>query len=231
MWQWIQLISQPEFWMKLMDGLGPFRFLAGIFLAMIEAFFPPLPLAALVTVNIMGFGFWLGYLLSYIGTCIGTILVYLLVKKLGAKRLIPWLHRQKEYERFQKWIQGKGAFPLIVLFSFPFTPSIVISVLAALSEIRKREFSLAVVAGKAVMILLLSVIGYNVSDFMKNPLRSVVIIAMMFLFLFLAKKMLERYEGLIQKKLSAIENKQKQMKNKRKQIAVEIRKKVRYNKK
>ncbi len=224
MWQWIQLISQPQFWMKLMDSFGPFRFLVGILLAMIEAFFPPLPLAALVTVNIMGFGFGLGYLLSYIGTCIGTILVYLLVKKLGKKRLIPWLHRQKGYERFQKWLQGKGAFPLILLFSFPFTPSIVISVLAALSEMRKRDFALATLAGKAVMIFLLSVIGYNISDFMKNPLRSAVIIAVMFLFLFLAKKILEKYEELIQKKLLRMENKPKQ-------IAVEIKQKMRYNKK
>lgn len=224
MWQWIQLVSQPEFWITLMEGLGPFRFLAGILLVMIEAFFAPLPLAALVTINIMAFGFWVGYLLSYLGTCIGTILVFLLIKRLGGRRLIPWLHRQKEYERFQSWIQGKGAFPILILFSFPFTPSIVVSALAALSEVRKRDFSLAVGIGKAVMILFLSVIGYNVSDFMAKPLRSTVIIVMMFLFLFLAKKMLEKYDKSIQKRLST-------MKNKQKQIAVEINEKMRYNKK
>ena len=128
----IKMISQPEFWMTFMDNLGPFRFLAGILIAMIEAFFPPLPLAVLVTVNIMGFGFFVGYVLSYIGTCIGTVLVYVLIRKIGAKRLIPWLNRQKEYKRFQEWFQGKGIFPLIILFSFPFTPSILVSVLAAL---------------------------------------------------------------------------------------------------
>lgn len=207
-----------------MEGFGPFRFLAGILIAMIEAFFPPLPLAVLVTVNIMGFGFFIGYLLSYIGTCIGTLLVYLLFKKIGAKKLIPWLHRHKEYNRFQTWFQGKGIFPLIVLFSFPFTPSILVSVLAALSEIRKREFTMAVFAGKAVMILILSIIGYNVSDFTKNPLRSGIILVLIFVLLYLAKKVFERYGSTIKTKVAQIENKQKQ-------LAVEIKKKIRYNKK
>lgn len=220
----IGTISQPEFWINLMEGFGPFRFIVGILLAMIEAFFPPLPLAVLVTVNIMGFGFGIGYLLSYVGTCLGTVLVYLLMKTLGARRLIPWLHKQKEYERFQNWIQGKGVFPLILLFAFPFTPSIIVSVIAALSEIRKREFTLAVFAGKAVMIFFLSVIGYNASDFVKNPLRSALIIALMFGALFLAKKAMEKYSSFLQDKLSKIENKQKQ-------IFVEIKEKMRYNKK
>ncbi|RRD93511.1 TVP38/TMEM64 family protein [Clostridiales bacterium COT073_COT-073] len=224
MWEWIKMMSQPEFWVQFMESFGPFRFLAGILIAMIEAFFPPLPLAVLVTVNIMGFGFFMGYVLSYIGTCIGTILVYFIMKKLGARHLIPWLHKQKEYNRFQEWLYGKGIFPLIILFSFPFTPSVLVSVLAALSEIRKREFTMAVLAGKAVMIFFLSVIGYNISDFTRKPLKSVLILSLMFGFLFLAKYLLARYDGIIKKKLLKIENKQKQ-------LAIEIKDKIRYNKK
>ena len=220
----IKMISQPEFWMTFMDNLGPFRFLAGILIAMIEAFFPPLPLVVLVTVNIMGFGFFVGYVLSYIGTCIGTVLVYVLIRKIGAKRLIPWLNRQKEYKRFQEWFQGKGIFPLIILFSFPFTPSILVSVLAALSEIRKREFTMAVVAGKSVMILILSIIGYNISDFTSNPYRSGLILGLIFLLLFLAKKILAKYGSTIKNKVTQIEKKQKQ-------LAIEIKDKMRYNKK
>lgn len=224
MWEWIKEISKPEFWIVFMDGVGPFRFLAGIMLTMIEAFFPPLPLAVLVMVNIMGFGFGMGYLLSYVGTCIGTIMVYMLIKKLGSKKLIPWLHRQKEYLRFQHWIQGKGIFPIILLFSFPFTPSILISGLAVLSEIRKREFTMAVLVGKAVMILLLSIIGYNISDLTSNPVRSILVLGLMFGLLVLAKYLLKRYERPIKEKVLLIENKQKE-------LAVEIKNKIRYNKK
>lgn len=222
MWEWIKMISQPEFWVAFMDGLGPFRFVAGILIAMIEAFFPPLPLALLVTINIMGFGFGMGYFLSYIGTCIGTVLMYMLIRKLGRNRLIPWLNRQKEYKRFQEWFLGKGIFPLILLFSFPFTPSVLVSALAALSDIRKREFTMAAVAGKAVMIFLLSVIGYNISDFMKNPIRSGMILALMFGFLFLAKIILKKYQKKIKNTVSTFENKLKQ-------FVVAIKKKIGYN--
>lgn len=224
MWEWIKIISQPEFWVGFMEGFGPFRFLAGIFIAFIEAFFPPLPLAVLVAVNILGFGFYIGYLLSYLGTCLGTVSVYLLFKKLGSKKITPWLHKQKEYNRFQGWIQGKGILPIIILFSLPFTPSILVSVLAALSEIRKREFTLAVVAGKAIMIFILSLIGYNISDMARNPLKSILVLGLIFGFLFLAKNIFHRYEEEIKKKLKKFENKQKQ-------LGVEIKKKIGYNKK
>lgn len=191
MWEWIQKMAQPEFWVAWVENLGEFRFLAGFFLAMIEAFFPPLPLAAIVSINIIGFGFVVGYGLSYSGTVLGTIMVYLTVKAMGSRHLIPWLYRQKEYMRFRSWIQEKGAMALTVLFFFPFTPSILVSALAALSEMRKREFILATLLGKLIMILILSVIGYQLSDFWNHPIRSGIVLAMMFIFLFLAKNLFQ----------------------------------------
>lgn len=222
MLEWLKEISRPEYWVAFMEQFGAFRFLAGILLVMIEAFFPPLPLAVLVVVNILGFGFGIGYMLSYIGTCIGTILVYLLIKFLGGKKLIPWLKKHKEYQKFQNWIQGKGIFPLILLFSFPFTPSILISGLAALSEIRKREFTLAVLSGKAIMILILSIIGYNVSDITNKPMKSVGVIILTFGLLFLAKIIFNKYESFFREKALQIEDKQRK-------ISIEIKNKMRYN--
>lgn len=222
MLDWLKEISKPEYWVAFMEQFGAFRFLAGILLVMIEAFFPPLPLAVLVVVNILGFGFGIGYLLSYIGTCIGTILVYLLIKFVGTKKLIPWLKKHREYQRFQSWIQGKGVFPLILLFSFPFTPSILISGLAALSEIRKREFTMAVLSGKAVMVLILSIIGYNVSDLTNNPMKSVVVITLTFGGLFLAKIIFDKYETFFRSKALQIEDKQRK-------LGIEIKMKMRYN--
>ena len=53
---WLHQLGTLEFWEALLDsfeGLGP---LAPILLAMVESFFPPLPLIAIVALNVAAHG-------------------------------------------------------------------------------------------------------------------------------------------------------------------------------
>ena len=136
----VQMILEPEFYTSLIDWLGPLGIFAGIFLAMIEAFFPPLPLAAFVTINVITFGFLEGYMASYIGTVIGAYLVFRLFGRFGKKYIRSYTQKHFKAQSALTWIHDKGVLPMIILMTFPFTPSVIVSGLAAFAKIKKRLF-------------------------------------------------------------------------------------------
>ena len=192
--EWIIDILKPEFYEPIVELLGPFGFLAGILLTMIESFIPPLPLAAFVTINVIIFGFLLGYILSYIGTVTGSYLVFLLLQKYGNKYMHKYIEKHPKAQSLFTWIHEKGVFPLFVLLTFPFTPSIIVAGLAAFAEIRPKSYLMALIPGKLFMVMSLTIIGVNVQSFFEKPIRSIGFIILILSFSFVAKQLLAIYE-------------------------------------
>ncbi len=190
----IKMLLEPEFYIQFIESFGPFGFVAGILLAMIEAFFPPLPLAAFVTVNVITFGFWKGYLLSYVGTVIGSYCIFLIFGKFGKKHMNKYIEKHSKAKSLLKWIHDKGIFPIIVLMTFPFTPSVIVGGLAAFAQIRRKDYLIALIFGKLFMVLSLSFIGVNVKSFLAQPVRSVVFIGLTLGVSYAAKRLLVIYE-------------------------------------
>lgn len=188
------MLLDPEFYYQLIEWLGPFGFVAGILLAMIEAFFPPLPLAAFVTINVITFGFLQGYLFSYIGTVIGAYCMFLIFGKFGRKYIQAYATKHAKAQSALTWIHDKGILPIIILMTFPFTPSVIVSGLAAFAKIKKRDYLIALIFGKAFMVFSLSFIGVNVQAFFTQPIKSVTFIALTLSVSFMAKKIMEIYE-------------------------------------
>jgi uncharacterized membrane protein YdjX (TVP38/TMEM64 family) len=172
----ITLIHDPNFYNELIDFLGPFGFLVGILTTFIEALIPPLPLALLVTINVLHFGFLLGYVLSYIGTVLGSFCVFLIFERLDRKFMSKVIEKHTRFKSLLHWIHEKGVFPLFVLLTFPFTPSVIVGILAALAEIDRKKYFFALLGGKLIMVFSLSFIGYNVGAFLQHPIRSSILI-------------------------------------------------------
>lgn len=188
-----QLLSQ-EFYIQFIEQLGVFKFIAGILLAMVEALFPPLPLALFVTVNVIAYGAVLGTIYSYIGTVIGSFLVFLIIRKYGTNYIHKHAEEHEKTMSVLHWIHDKGAMPIVLLYTFPFTPSILLSGLAAVSEIKPTKFLVVLLAGKLFMIISLSVIGTNVQSFTENPIRSLLYIGGVLGISFIAKQLISKYE-------------------------------------
>ena len=73
----IHQLGTLEFWETLLDsfeGLGP---VAPILLAMVESIFPPLPLIAIVALNVAAHGGLLGFVYSWVGVAAGGTVVFL----------------------------------------------------------------------------------------------------------------------------------------------------------
>lgn len=190
----IKTLLDPEFYYQLIDIFGPFGFIAGILIAMIEAFIPPLPLAAFVTINVITFGFVGGYILSYIGTVIGSYGMFHIFRKFGHRYMTGYINKHPKAKSMLHWIHDKGVFPIIVLLTFPFTPSVMVSGLAAFADIKPKDYLVALMAGKIFMVLSLSFIGVNVQSFISQPLKSTIFIGLTLSVSFVAKQLLAMYE-------------------------------------
>lgn len=86
------------------------------------------------------------------------------------------------------WIERKGFAPIFVLYCFPFTPSALINVVAGLSRISVRQFGLALTLGKLVMIFMLSYIGHDLTSFIHNPVKTIIVIGVVFILWYVGKK-------------------------------------------
>lgn len=66
-WTWFHQLGQLEFWEGLLTGFEDLGPLVPILLAAVESFFPPLPLVAIVALNVAAHGGVLGFLYSWMG--------------------------------------------------------------------------------------------------------------------------------------------------------------------
>lgn len=169
-------------------SFGPFF---AILLPLLEAFFPFLPLVVFIVANVNSFGLWMGFLLSWIGACSGAIIVFIIMRKLGKWKWIQRIKEKKGMRRLLTWIERRGFSPLFLILCFPFTPSAAINVVAGLSRISFWQFILAVLAGKLVMIFMVSFIGQDLRALITQPTRAAIAGVVIFL-LWLVGKQVEK---------------------------------------
>lgn len=150
--------------------LGP---LIGILLPFIESFLPFLPLVVFVVANASAFGLWFGFLLSWIGTVLGSYLVFLIVRKYGHHLRLKRITGGEKVQSLIRWVDMKGLSPLFVLLCFPFTPSVLVNIVAGLANIRKKFYLIVLMAGKFVMIFLMSVLGYDLRALISSPVKMI----------------------------------------------------------
>lgn len=149
-------------------SLGP---LPGMLLTFMKSFVPPLPTLIIVGVNAAVYGLWLGFLYSWLGMIAGCMTTFLLFRRLGEHRYARKWAAKPSVQRSIVWIR-RNAFGYVFLLSlFPVGPFVVINIAAALARMPLRSFLIAIVFGKAVMVMSVSMIGYDVERFMQEPTR------------------------------------------------------------
>ncbi|MCC3374424.1 TVP38/TMEM64 family protein [Cohnella sp. REN36] len=153
-------------WLDRFRSLGP---LPGIFLTFLKSFVPPLPTVVIVGVNAAVYGLWLGFLYSWLGMIAGCLTTFLLFRRLGRHPYAERWASKPRVRRSMVWIQ-RNAFSYVFLLSlFPVGPFVVINIAAALARMPLRSFLIAILFGKAVMVLSVSFIGYDLARFVREP--------------------------------------------------------------
>ncbi|MCR2821021.1 TVP38/TMEM64 family protein [Lederbergia panacisoli] len=179
----------------LIDKYRSFGPLPGILLPLLEAFLPFLPLFLFVMANANAFGLGWGFFFSWLGSSLGALLVFLLVRRYGDSRFFRFLQRNKKVQSLTTWVERRGFGPLFILLCFPFTPSAIVNIVAGLSKINIYQYMFAVIGGKAVMIFTLSFIGYDIVSLIKQPIRTGIVIIIIFILWYAGKHIESRMKN------------------------------------
>jgi uncharacterized membrane protein YdjX (TVP38/TMEM64 family) len=158
--------------------LGP---LPGFFLPFVEAFIPMLPLFLFVMANAAAFGLWKGFIISWLGACTGALLLFFIIRRLGKYRFFHFIKNKEKVVKLMDWVERHGFGPLFLLLCFPFSPSAIINIVAALSRVSVYQFMLAVLFGKMVMIFTIAFIGHDVVSLIQQPMKTVIVLVVIFI--------------------------------------------------
>ncbi|MBO9128707.1 TVP38/TMEM64 family protein [Bacillus sp. 165] len=179
---------------ELLRSYRAFGPLFGISLTLVEAFVPVLPLFAFVMANAAAYGLWAGFFYSWLGSCIGALLLCLIVRKYGRHRFFSFLNKHPKVRQSMRWIERKGFGPIFILYCFPFTPSALINVVAGLSRVSMKQFMLALMLGKVVMVLMISYVGFDALALIHKPIRTIIAVGGIFLLWYVGKRIEIRLE-------------------------------------
>ncbi|CAD2073266.1 TVP38/TMEM64 family protein [Phocicoccus pinnipedialis] len=188
----LELLSTPEGIEQLFDKFSQFGILVGLFLVVVESFLPILPLIAIVILNTNSYGLVVGFLVSYAGSVTGSYSVFLIARYLFRERATKYINKHKRLYKMREFIDRRGFSFLFILLSLPFTPSSVVNIITAMSNIRRDVYLYILLASKFVMILSISVIGFDIAGFLKSPIRIILSIGFLVL-LYILSKVYQRY--------------------------------------
>jgi uncharacterized membrane protein YdjX (TVP38/TMEM64 family) len=192
----IQSYFTEDALMDLLDKYRSFGPFPGILLTFMKSFIPPLPTILIIGVNAAVYGLWLGFLYSWIGIVSGCLVTFLIVRKIaGHPYLVRWAQKPK-VQKSLLWVR-RNAFSYVFLLSiFPVGPFVVINMAAGMARMRLRSFLIAIFFGKAIMVLSVSYIGYDLSRFMRNPFEIIYVLVFIGASLWISKKIEQRFTSI-----------------------------------
>ncbi|MCQ4088022.1 TVP38/TMEM64 family protein [Saccharibacillus sp. JS10] len=172
-------------WMEQFRALGP---LPGIFLTFLKSFVPPLPTAVIVGVNAAAYGLWLGFLYSWIGLITGCMTTFLIVRAIANHPyFVKWAMRPNVQKRLL-WARRNAFSFVFILSMMPVGPFALVNTAAALVKMPKLAFFLAIACGKAIMVLAVSYVGYDLGRFIEKPYELLYVVAFLILSFWVSRK-------------------------------------------
>lgn len=180
-------------------ALGPFF---GLLPPFVEAFLPFLPLVVFVVANSVAYGLWYGFILSWLGTVAGSYVVFLIIRKYGRNRFLRFLTKNKRVKQLIGWVERNGFGPLFIMICFPFTPSALVNLVAGLSNMKKKNYLIILMAGKLVMIFTMSFIGYDLKALLTQPIRTAIVVGIIVLLWLVGKWFEKRIDRRVEEESS-----------------------------
>lgn len=123
----------------------------------IQNTFTIIPLILLVTVNVVVFGFVLGFVWSYVTSVIGCLLVFII-----ARYWLRDLALRKMNDEIKEKIEKNGFLFVFISRIFPILPTSIINIAAAVSTISTKQYLLGTMSGNLLYIFALSLIPLGV---------------------------------------------------------------------
>lgn len=167
--EFLHQLGTLDFWRTLLDGFGDLGPLAPIALAMVESFFPPLPLIAIVALNVAAHGGFLGFAYSWIGVLLGGTLMFLLWRRVVKRFFWKVASRSEKLEKAQRWVSRFDVASLFMLSVLPFTPSSFMHFAFGISDFDEKHYLITMLLGKGAMVAMMALFGQSLVSSLKNP--------------------------------------------------------------
>ncbi len=164
-------LQHPAMLQTYLAGLGWKGILLVLLIVSLQMLFPIIPFPLLAGLNIVLFGWILGFILSLGGSIIGSSLGFWLARFLGQE----WVHAKlANSDKLSQWanLSRKKLFYLIILARLtPIFPAAVVNYAAGLSPMKFQLFFAASLLGKIPMVAWESWIGHDFWQLSHHPKR------------------------------------------------------------
>ena len=167
--EFLHQLGTLDFWKTLLDGFGDLGPLAPIALAMVESFFPPLPLIAIVALNVAAHGGFLGFAYSGIGVLLGGTLMFLFWRRVVKRFFWKVASRSEKLEKAQRWVSRLDVASLFMLSVLPFAPSSFMHFAFGISDFDEKRYLITMLLGKGAMVAMMALFGQSIVSSLKNP--------------------------------------------------------------
>ena len=193
MMTWLHQLGTLEFWETLLNSFGDLGPLAPITLAMVESFFPPLPLVAIVALNVAAHGGLFGFLYSWNGVALGGSIMFLLWRRVVKRYFWKIASRSPKLERAQQWVNRFDTSSLFMLTLLPFAPSSFMHLAFGISDFDEKRYLITMLLGKGVMMAMMSIFGQSLVSSMRNPVYLILAVVLWGGMYFVSKKFCKRH--------------------------------------
>lgn len=166
---WLRQLGTLGFWEALLDSFGDLGPIAPIVLAMVESFFPPLPLVAIVALNVAAHGGLFGFVYSWVGVMLGGTLMFLFWRRVLKQFFWKFASRSQKLEKAEQWVSRFDVSSLFMLSVLPFTPSSFMHFAFGISDFDEKRYLITMLLGKGVMVAMMALFGQSLVSSMKNP--------------------------------------------------------------
>ena len=139
-------------------------------LIVIEPLLPFLPMFVFVTVNLLIFGYVLGFILSYICSVLGCLLFYVVVNKLFSKKAHKFYKDKKNLNDLVNKYKHIKFETLTTIISLPFTPGLMINLFSAISGMPLKKYMAAEAIAKIFITIFWGFMGVSIIKCFENPM-------------------------------------------------------------
>ena len=161
---------------------------------MVESFFPPLPLIAIVALNVAAHGGLLGFVYSWAGVMLGGTVMFLLWRRVVKRfflEICPPLGKAAKGGAMGQPVRHRVPVHAVAP---AFTPSSFMHFAFGISDFDEKRYLVTMLLGKGVMVAMMALFGQSLVSAMKNPFYLVLAIAIWAGMYFASKHFCKKHE-------------------------------------
>ncbi len=150
--------TSPEAMRAYIDRSAPYAHLFFFLLQFLSVVLAPIPSNISAAAGGMLFGTWTAFWLTFSAVVVGSLSVFWLARTLGqnfADRIVS----RRLSQKYQDVIRSKTSVFLLLAFLFPFFPDDILCILAGLTKITFRKFTVIVLLARPWGLLFASALG------------------------------------------------------------------------